>query len=547
MKNLTQTLTWNRPQMQFMSVLHTLRQSCLIWGRGTGKSAVIAWLIHMILQLMPRSTWSIQGATYQQLLTRTLPGTFEWLEKLGYQRDIDYWINKRPIGVRSEQMPYYAPLKFDNYITIKRRDGLCVGFMLLSQDSNSRGTNTDGVICDESLLLNMDRFAEEVTPTNRGHEIYFKKIPLHHGIFHFSSMPVGDSRLFDMGSYYGDALNDLITSQKQMISLQLDFIEAKENEIRREIYREIHYLQSGIHWYAKNRQFYSEYNVFENLTNLGLRYLLDMYKTTPLDLFKIEALNERHTKVTGGFYAAFDRSIHCYTRWNVSYLENLDFDFDKAKDLDSRADADCDTNAPLYIGTDYGNQYNWIIVGQKDDRLCNFRVIKEVYTMSPKILDDTVQEFCQYYRHHKNKLLYFNPDAEGYHERANSQSTYVDTSMKILRDNGWSVKMGHRMKYNKYHDDTYYLVNGMLSKEQRKDLYSISINSDNCKNLILAMEKTPTKEHKGLVKKDKSSERIKEGRITATDSTDALDQMLYYTFKDMLKGSQLRFSTIFFK
>lgn len=547
MKNSTQNLTWNRPQMQFMSVLHKVRQSCLIWGRGTGKSAVIAWLIHMVLQLMPRSTWSIQGATYQQLLTRTLPGTFEWLEKLGYRRDIDYWINKRPIGVRADEMPYYKPLKFDNYITIRRPDGLCCGFMLLSQDSNARGTNTDGVICDESLLLNMDRFAEEVTPTNRGHEIYFKKCPMHHGIFHFTSMPAGDSQLFDMANYYGDDLQTLIANQKQMIGLQLDFIEADNNDIRRELYREIHHLQKGINWYDKKGQFYSEYNVFENLTNLGLRYLLDMYKTTPLDLFKIEALNERHTKVSGGFYAAFDRSIHCYTRWNVSYLENLDFDFDKAKDLDSRADADCDTNQPLYIGTDYGNQYNWIIVGQKDDRQRNFRVIKELYTMSPKILDDTVKEFCHYYRHHKNKMLYFNPDAEGNHDRANSPNTYVETSMKILREHGWSVKMGHRKKYNKFHDDTYYLVNGMFSKEQRQDLYSISINSDQCKNLVLAMEKTPTKERKGKVEKDKTSERKKEGRITATDSTDALDQMLYYTFKDMLKGSQMRFSSIFFK
>ena len=51
-----------------------------IWGRGTGKSAGIAWDINLINRSMPRALTSVTGQTFGQLLTRTLPSTFKLLD-----------------------------------------------------------------------------------------------------------------------------------------------------------------------------------------------------------------------------------------------------------------------------------------------------------------------------------------------------------------------------------------------------------------------------------------------------------------------------------
>ena len=73
-----------------------------IWGRGTGKSAGIAWDINLINRSMPRALTSVTGQTFGQLLTRTLPSTFKLLELMGYKQHVsakdpgNYIINRRP-------------------------------------------------------------------------------------------------------------------------------------------------------------------------------------------------------------------------------------------------------------------------------------------------------------------------------------------------------------------------------------------------------------------------------------------------------------------
>ena len=541
-------LTWNRFQSQFVLNKHMVKGGTKICGRGTGKSAEIAEVIRTILNRMPRSTWTIQGATYQQLLTRTLPGTFEFLDFLGFKRDVSYWINRKP-PVDADYLPYYKPLEYNNYITIQREDGYCVGFVLLSQDSNSRGPSTDGVICDESLLLDQEKFLAETKYTNRGHEKYFSKSNLHHAVFHYTSMPYGDSWLFKHAEYYGDELQDKILLQDEIIDLQYEFMEQTNRSHKLELWSDIVELQKKVNWYVgKNGEFYCEYNVFDNVENLGMRYVNEMFKDSPKHLFLTEALNKRNNKVDGGFYAQLNRKVHCASGFNNSFLENLDMDFseDNLSKIDSRQDEDCRDDMPMHVGTDYGSAINWLIVAQKHDAIKTLKVVKEFYVKSPKILDHAIMEFCDYYRNHKRKLIILYPDAEGFQGRANHKETYVETTQRILKSQGWTVQLAHRKKYNKLQSDTYQLVNLLLS-ELREDLWKIRFNPYHCKGLLLSMEQTPAKDYGGRIGKNKDSEKkLKTNREEATDAGDAFDQIIYYLFNDKVgRGRTYLDRTIF--
>ena len=62
---------------QQIGLLLQAKNKCDIWGRGTGKSAGIAWDINLINRTMPRALTAVTGQTFGQLLTRTLPSTIK--------------------------------------------------------------------------------------------------------------------------------------------------------------------------------------------------------------------------------------------------------------------------------------------------------------------------------------------------------------------------------------------------------------------------------------------------------------------------------------
>jgi hypothetical protein len=490
---------------------------------------------------MPRSCFIIQGATFQQILTRTLPGTLASLEKLGYQKDVDYFINRFP--PTGYYLPYQSPAKADNCIFLVNHENKCsVAFTLFSQDrSSSRGPNRDGCICDESLLLDIDKFTAETKPTIRGNLEYFGKSVMHGGIFHFTSMPHSDSFLFDGNDYYLKDGSDVLALRDKLCDLQLEFIKLHDKQQMKELWSEIYELDKKIRFYAKNKQYYSEYNAFDNIKSLGLQYIKDQLKDSTESLFMIEILNKRLHKIEGGFYPHLDRKHHGYKgSYDYSFIDNLDYNLEKITAVNSQQDADCNTNLPLFVGMDFGTAINWLVVGQELKAINQFNFIKNFIVKSPKIIDDLVQDFCDYYSNHKNKTVYLYADAEGNNPRPNvkGQSTYIEQVIKLLRKNSWSVINKSTNRTNPSHDVKYLLWAKCLNPitEHRSQFPVIRFNLINCKELILSMERTPAKDNDNRVGKDKTSERkFKTNREQATDGGDAADQIVYGAYHHLLK------------
>ena len=83
-------LWFNKPQLRSMIIqAHT---EYGVWGRGTGKTqGPIAYRTALAANNMPRGATGLIGATYMQLLDRTIPPLIKSWNRLGYIEDVHFW------------------------------------------------------------------------------------------------------------------------------------------------------------------------------------------------------------------------------------------------------------------------------------------------------------------------------------------------------------------------------------------------------------------------------------------------------------------------
>ena len=74
---------------------------------------------------------------------------------------------------------------------------------------------------------------------------------------------------------------------------------------------------------------------------------------------------------------AFSVKRHQYTSFDNGYLQNLEFDLQKAAELDCRQDGDVDLDCPIRVTFDYNANINWLVAGQRDG--IRMKILKSYY------------------------------------------------------------------------------------------------------------------------------------------------------------------------
>ncbi|OUJ68663.1 hypothetical protein [Hymenobacter crusticola] len=522
-------LKFNQPQLRYITAKGK-KEGVSIWGRGTGKSTIISWDIHEIVQTMPRSCWVIVGSTYKQVLTRTLPSTVAGLEALGYKLNRDYYVGRRPPPSLRWDRPLQGPLEYDHFIIFANG----TGFHLVSLDaggSASRGLNVDGFLGDEALLFDKQKLDADLSATNRGNGQYFGKNPKHHGVFLFSSMPWGDQGrwLLDKSKYYEDEGIDLVQRQNELIEAQVRFIDATSDEERLHIWREqVVKLMQDIRYFPSKAQkgtFYSEANALDNIQNLGLQYLKDQRQFMTDFTFMIEIMNRRPTTVDGGFYPMLNQAVHVQECANDDYILGLEYNLKKLSTPDSRMDSDCRSHLPLRVAVDWGGKISVLTVGQIHEDVREYRILKGMYVKHPKMVADLASDFCEYYAYQLRKEVVFLEDAEwGNNRNPNSPWTLNETFIKVLQARGWRVVRANLGRVPG-HPTRYLVGQQVLAEKMHPKILRVRFNKVNTKDAVQAMLFAPvSQDSKGNISKVKSSER-KESfpQEHATHFTDTID------------------------
>lgn len=551
-------------QFQVNTILLPAKVKVHIAGRASGKSFGNGYELYDNIKVMPRGITTLTQRTYGQALTKTLPSTFKLLERFGLSRynpktkTGDYVVcQKPPAGFLT---PHEKILSFDNAISFINGHAA----VLLSQDTNSRGPNADFNITDEALTLNKDKFDEEVAPTNRGNEDIFGKqskspILKHHGLLFTSSMPYTSEQkwLLEFSNYYeSEAGIRIFDIWNRIVKLQMQLLDATENKdvkLFKDIWGETTRLRKQIApFVSKDNVLFTLGNAFDNVKNLGMSYIMTQYKTMDLLTFMIEIMNLYLDKVDNCYYSIDERHIY-YNATNDDYIrgvaDNEDFNWDKLKNLDCRADQDCDPLKPIELTPDWGSKIALFEIAQernfdfvtkqfvKTDNNINEFFVKPQEEQDVMI-NSLVDKFCDYYEHHPTKRLIYYRDKYGDARRANSKKTYNQQAIDRLIRRGWNVEQKtHPGMEPPQHDK--YLLWAYLLKESDSRYPKKRFNGTRCKYTLLSMNNTRViEDSSGKFTKDKRSERRTSVLPEeATHFGDAVDKRIWTKYNHLLKRS----------
>jgi len=222
------------------------------------------------------------------------------------------------------------------------------------------------------------------------------------------------------------------------------------------------------------------------------------------------------------FYPVLSKK-HWYTPQanNIIIVQSLNSIGKRDASWDEGPD-DYNPDKPLNISHDWG-VFNCITIDQEYSK--EVRFINAMHVHNPKILTDLADEFAEYYRMHKCKIVYQYGDRAGTNKQANAKRNYFDQFADRLRDKGWRVV--RKMTGHVEHLDRHLFINKLHAEEDPR-LPVIRYNSK-LSDFRIALESTGMKDSK----KDKSSEANQSIKPEhATHYTDAHDYRLYHGLKN---------------
>ena len=458
---------------QIAAAFSIQKQKYLEWGRGTGKTTYLGYDTSQVLKQLPRASGAMVGSTYSQILSRFLPALKEGLEMFGIYENIDYVVGSMAGKKIGFKMPFQSPDAFNK--------------------DSGRGLNSYVIRGDEAALFDDEKLAINVKNTNRAKKEIFKNAPLLHSEIFTSSTP-----LTKKGKWFTDM-----------------------EEYARQNPKDAIFIKATAHC---------------NLHNLRADYFEYMKQAYTNDvIYNAEMLNIRPKEITDGFYAQLNPDIHYYTNFDNSYLETLDLKKLDGSNFNCKQDADLDPTQPLTISVDWGANINTLTVSQLQNK--EYKVLKEFYVKSPKILDHLfLEEFIPYYSSYTNKTVNFYGDRSGNSRVANSKFTFAEQAAKLLRDAGWKVNL-MTVGNNPSYMDKFRLINVMLREDGRGRLPKIRINSANCPNLIISLELAEIRDTSSGLQKDKRSEQRKSvEQQHATHFSDTFDYPIYSLFNEFFSN-----------
>lgn len=545
---------FNKPQLR--SWLIQAPEEIAIWGRGTGKSeGLIAPRSIDNVFAMPRSLGVFVAATYQQLLTRTLPPVIKGWEKLGYKRDRDFFFGQFAPKKWKWELPYTPPLRPDHFIHFRNGSGIA----LVSQDrpGSANGLSIDWIMGDEAKYLKEQRYHEELLPANRGNGHLFQGIPQHHSILLCTDMPVATSGKWVLKKQ--DQYDEPQYVERQRVALA---IQAEIYDLRQRVSKskspahkknltskigtrlnQLALIRSGNPGESIPRlRLFSRASALENIDVLGVDYFEQM-RTNMTDLvYQTSILNQELKSIEHGFYPDLDEEQHGYDLFDNSYLEALDYNFQRAQEVDSRQDADVMHAEPLDIALDYGASLNCIVVGQRFDD--EYRFLNGLHVKHPQKLSHLITKFKRYYRYHKNKRVNFFYDHTAAGQNAVNDIRYYQEVIDLLErkdeHGSWIVTKIYLGQTPSHH--ARYEFWGKVLTDSDPAFPRFRYNRHNCQSWFLSCAMAPVREGRKGFEKDKSSEKriaSKDGdaqryrveQEKATHYSDAGDTLIYGKLK----------------
>jgi hypothetical protein len=506
---------FNKAQQKVMDV--GAKNTYIVASRGSGKSEGIdaPWLLKNVFA-MPRSAGALLSPTYGKLLRNTLPAIFHAFSRLGYHRNIHYFVGRHPAKELNFKKPYIDPVDYDYVICWF--NGSIQHLISFDRAMSANSMSLDYIAGFEAKFLDFDKIKNEVLPANRGNTNYFAGCPTHHGQLYSTDMPTSSQ-----GTW-------ILDKEKEMDPELIEVIFQLKKEITylratKKYPAKLKKLEKELNQFRRHATYYAEFNVFDNIDVLGLDFVNDMARDLPPLIFQTAILNKKIKKIPNGFYASLAETLHYYIAYDNHYLESLGYNLSTAAKETYLKDSDVDPDLPLELANDYNAAINSLVCGQLvNDKEC--RTLKSLFVKTPDKLPEVINRFCDYYALRANRDLIYYYDSTAIADTPTDSESFADIVLNILSKRGWNVTpvyigkpVRHTIKHQ-WFDRAF--------KGDPEFIYPM-FNQDNNEYLLLAMDQTGIKQGRNGFEKDKDPEK-KEDSVEKPDEykthiTDAWDTL----------------------
>ncbi len=503
------TLELNHPQMMVQMI--QANETWLLWGRGSGKTiGGLAPFMARIAESMPGHLSGIFGKTFEHLDNNIMPKLLLGLQEAGYIREQHFVVGVKP--PKEWKTCLYPIKKWDR--TITWHTGTVFQQVSLYEKGSANAFDFQSGIFDEVKFMDQQQLEDEVFPTFRGFDHIFGHSPDYLSKM-FATDKFADYMdikwILDKRKQVDHRKVEMVLElQMHMNKLQYELVSAgvKKGIL---IGRKIRQIKQRLNILRRELVYVSEASAVENIGNLGKKWFTDKKRTMSEYEFDVAIMNKDPRKASQGFYPSLEQH-HLYT-------DSAGLDYQSSK--------------PLFIAMDYQHSISPMCVAQTQvwDGRPSINFINEFYALHPKGLEDAIDQFCNYYQHHMQKLVYYIYDHTAVGERT-SAKPLKQIVVERLRARGWAVAEtyigqapAHFVKYEK--------IKAWMEEKQQQ-MRVIRINETKCEYTLLSMQGAGTVIKSGKTQKDKAYELThrypKVDQRTTTHFSDTFDQLVWYFF-----------------
>ena len=514
---------FNKKQLKARAVM--AQHVRAIWARGTGKSdGLIAPFVENNVFEMPRSMGAIEGRSFAQILTRTLPPMVRGLERIGYRLNRDFVVREKPL--RGWDLPLFTPLDWHNAIAFRNGSGI----LLVSQQNpgSANGPSIDWMVADEAKFLKKDQHDEELIPAMRANRELFGHLSCHHSTCMATDMPTSPSQRWILEEEVlmdDNAIALILDTQIKISKLHASIASGtlSQNSVRT-YNSQLRSLESELNQLRMGTLYFTMASALDNIEVLGRSYIERMKQLLPDYLFRSSILNIRPDRVEGGFYPGLEDDVHTYFAPESKYVYQSGNEVYKGgkEFTDCRKDGDLVDGIPLEIGHDFGSSFNCVVIGQLFDT--DFNIVNQVFVKHPLKIKDLAKKVAVYYQHHKphHFRVYYDHTMIG--EDAVREYGFILELKRELEALGWTVELVYIGQAPGHHEK--YVFWGARFAHSDARLPRVRWNAENCEPTLLSMRLAGAKQTKRGFEKDKDDERNPNADQSETthlsDATDLL-------------------------
>ena len=515
----------------------------VVAGRGTAKTQdIMAKRSIDIVYSLPRGTFAFLADTYVNAITNIIPNLITGWERQGFFEDITLDGIRRPGHFVCDKEPpfdYDRPFTRANEFrhTISTFNGCLFMIKSLDRPSSNAGISTVHNFGDEAKFANETKLKKSV-PTLRGDYLLYNDSPYFMGQTFTTDMPNpadGEHDWILRMQNNMDVTQILAIFYKalQVNEIEYELFQAQQSgsgdkEIKNITIR-LEREKARLHKVRKNSTLFTIVSSLVNIDILTFEYLVTNINSLEYEEFKTAILSMKASLEVGARFYSQLSDKHLYDDgYNYDYYDRFGLRDNISQTSEGLKYVEHDQ--PIDVGFDAGNMMSFVI-GQEQGNI--LRIFKNQYILSPDWIPELGEQFCAFFKPHKNKILnlYYDRAANNFKKAKQDYASQVRHAIeydKQERPTGWRVNLMSVGQGNIFMDEEYELANLMMG-EKNSRLPKLLIDRFECRELVSSLKLAPVaKDSKGKIIKIKTSEKVKDIKRLPMESTNMSDAFKYF-------------------